>query len=500
MADHRITGSEIINILECCGIPFSADPEFALLSFGSISEYTERIRPGSLFIFRTEELSVSNAAEAVLRGASGIISDHPEAGAGVPRLFTGRVYEASTEISRRFWDGSASRIEQICILGTKGKTTTARMLHSVLSPAEDAPVAYCTTNRSFDGRAEVRFPGTVSDPTVYYPLCERAIQNGCRLMVSEMPSYAEYYNRLTGISFSYGIFTNLDRDHVSPFGHPTYENYVECKKKLASRCGNMLVNRDDPHAGEFLEAASRASLKMTYSLDDEDADFHAADIRRLDRGYSFDLITPTWKSGMRIMMPGVFNISNAVAAGGLAWMRGIGPENIAKGLKETLVEGRMEIYEANGRIAFVDYAHNGISFRAVLGSLKRDYPDRKIIVVTGIGGLVSDYCHEDNADALAAYASHCIITTDNPLSEDPAELCLSFADRILARGGSAEIIEDRKEAIRSAVERLGTDEVLLVAGKGDDREMSYFDRTEPYEGDDVLTKKYIGEKALHLNL
>ena len=493
MSGHTISGKEIISILEELAIPYEADPGFASLCFSSINEYSGRVRENGLFIFRKDECSESAAADALQRGASGILTDHIHIRTGIPQLYTSSVYEASTAVSRAFYNGSASLIEQICILGTKGKTTTARMLHSILCSALEAPVAYCTTNRSFDGCKAVKFPGTVSDPTVYYPLCERSIQNGCRLMVSEMPSYAEYFSRLTGIEFSYGIFTNLDRDHVSPFGHPTYENYVECKKKLASRCGNILVNRDDLHWGEFLDAAANASQKMTCSLSNEDADFYVRDIREQKLGYSFTMITPSWKQEMSIIMPGLFNVSNALAAGSLAYMMGIGQEAISEGLGKIVVGGRMEKYEHNGRLAFVDYAHNGISFRAVFESLKHDYPDRRIIVVTGIGGQVSDYCHEENAVAIAVNAAHSIITTDNPLTEDPEELCRSFSDRILGHGGSTEIITDRKEAIRTAVARLRSDEVLLVAGMGDDREIRRFDHMEPYEGDDILTKKFLCE-------
>ena len=496
MSEHIISGKEIISILESLDIPHAADPGFSSLCFSNINEYSERISENGLFIFRKIECSESAVADAMQRGASGILTDNPGIRTGVPQLYTEAVYAASTAVSRAFYNESASRIGQICILGTKGKTTTARMLHSILNSVPGAPVAYCTTNCSFDGCREIRFPGTISDPTVYYPLCERSIQNGCRLMVSEMPSYAEYFSRLTGISFMYGIFTNLDRDHVHPFGHPTYENYVESKKKLAARCRNLLANRDDAHWKEFLDAASDASLKMTYSLDNTDADFYARNVRKSEQRYSFTLVTPSWEKEFQIRMAGVFNISNAVAAAAMAWMIGTDPAYIAEGLANTMVGGRMEKYENNGRIVFVDYAHNGISFRAVFGSLKRDYPDRKIIVVAGIGGEISDYCHRDNSDAIAANAAHSIITTDNPLYEDPEELCRSFSGMIRARGGSTEMIIDRKEAIRTAIARLRTDEVLLIAGMGDDRQICRFDHNEPYEGDDVLARKYLEDPAL----
>ena len=494
MSEHIISGKEIISIIEDLSVPYTVDPGFSSLCFSNINEYPERIRENGLFIFRKDECSEKAAEKAVLGGASGMITDHTGIVPGVPRLYTPVVYEVSTAVSRTFYNESASKLDQICILGTKGKTTTARMLHSILSCAMDPPVSYTTTNRSFDGLKTIRFPGTVSDPTVWYPLCERSIKNGCRVMVSEMPSYAEYFSRLTGIDFLYGIFTNLDRDHVSPFGHPTYESYVESKKKLAARCKNILANRDDRHYEEFLDAAANAYSKMTYSLNDENADFYVQDICKLNRGYSFTMITPSWEQRMSIQMSGIFNVSNALAAGALAYMMGIGPEGIAEGLGSIEVEGRMEMYEHNGFLAFVDYAHNGLSFREVFKSLKQDYPCRKIIVVTGIGGQVSEYTHADNADAIAANAAHSIITTDNPYSDNPAELCCNFRNLILDRGGSAEIIIDRKEAIKSAVSRLKADEVLLVAGMGDDRIIHYYNHMDPYEGDDVLTKKYIEEK------
>ena len=311
-------------------------------------------------------------------------------------------------------------------------------------------------------------------------------------MVTEMPSYAELCCRLEGLRFSYGIFTNLDYDHVSAFGHRTYENYVNCKKRMLSRCRNVLVNRDDPRSDEFLEVAANAGRKMTFSMKgDNRADFRVHSIRRWRQGHAFSVTTPTWEEEFQISTPGFFNVSNALAAISQAWIMDIEPHAIREGVRDAHAEGRMEVYEHNGYLAFVDFAHNGISFRAVLESLQTDYPDRKIVVVSGIGGRISEYCHAGVSEAIARYADRCIVTTDNPMDEDPAVLCQDLKVRIVQHGGRAEIILDRKEAIRCAVETLRKDEVLLIAGKGIDREMNYFDYAEPYEGDDVLTKRYI---------
>jgi UDP-N-acetylmuramoyl-L-alanyl-D-glutamate--2,6-diaminopimelate ligase len=123
-------------------------------------------------------------------------------------------------------------------------------------------------------------------------------------MVTEMPSYAELCARLDGLSFAHGIFTNLDYDHVSPFGHRTYEDYVACKKRMFSRCQNVLANLDDPRCDEFIEAA-HAQVSMTFSPSgDERADFSVHDIRPWQHGHAFTVTTPSWEEELRISMPG----------------------------------------------------------------------------------------------------------------------------------------------------------------------------------------------------
>ena len=491
---HVICGSDILKLLEENDIRYECDAGFPSLVFAHIDEYADRVRENGLYIYRRFRTTQPSLKTAVRNGALGFISDE-RIETGLPYLYTPSVFKAAAVVCRAFYNDCANHIEQICVIGTKGKTTTSRMVHAILSAAEKTPVAFCTTNRMFDGKSEEHFSGTVSDPTIYYPLCERAIDNGCLHMVSEMPSYAELCARLTGLGFSYGIFTNLDYDHVSPFGHKTYENYVDCKKKMFSRCRNVLVNLDDPRSDEFLEAAEHAHRKMTFSpRGDSRADFRIGSIRQQNHGHAFTVETPTWKEEMYITIPGIFNVSNALAAISQAWIMDIDPILIRQGIRYAHAQGRMEILEHNGYLAFVDYAHNGISFRAVLDSLKTDYPDRKIVVVTGIGGRVSEYCHSGIAQAISRYSHRCIITMDNPLDEDPAVLCQDMKDRIVKNGGNASIIPDRKEAIRYAVESLRKDEVLLVAGKGEDREIDYLNYSETYEGDDILTEMYLRKK------
>lgn len=490
---HALHGREIMGLLEANGIEYACDAEFAALRFEQISEYAELVRHNGLYIHRKYRAAPPSALLAEKNGALACVTDE-RIPTSLPCLRTRSVFKAATAISRAFYDNSARGIEKLLVIGTKGKTTTSRMLHAILSAADDRPTALCATNWSYDGRVEEQFSGTVSDPTVFYPLCERALKNGCRRMVAEMPSYAELCSRLDGLSFTHGIFTNLGYDHVSPFGHRTFESYVACKKKMLSRCQNVLANIDDPRCDEFLDAA-RARSSMTFSPSgNERADFLARDVRSWRRGHAFCVITPTWEEEMRISTPGLFNVHNALAAIAQAWVLGIGPQTIRNSIQDAHAEGRMIAYEHENYLAFVDYAHNEMSFRAVFESLKADYPSRRIVVVTGIGGRVSEYCHAGVAKAIAQYADRCIVTTDNPLDEDPAALCQDLYDRIVRDGGSAQIVLDRQEAIQTAIEDLREDEVLLVAGKGVDRTMSYFDHEEPYEGDDVLTERYLSQK------
>lgn len=489
--EYSMRGGEIVRLLENRGIAFECDPGFEETLFSDLCQHPDLAKRGGLFFDILAKSAEGNLEKAIRNGAVGCICDSRRQ-AAVPCLYTERINEAAAYISQSFYRYHPSALNLIGVTGTKGKTTTVRFLYDILTAAKGKPVAYGSTRKICDGRQfEVpKYPST--DPTIFYDFCARAVENGCEDLVIELASYADRDERLIGLSFKYGIFTNLDYDHISPTGHPSYEAYAQCKKNIVARYETALINRDEPRFEEFMEAAKHAKNRMTYSAaPDPNADFYAEDVQKVGMHHRFTLVTPSWRYPMEISMPGGFNVSNAVAACAVGWMMGLDASKMAEGILNTQVEGRMKFYERNGYAAVVDFAHNGLSFNKVFQALKEDFPERKVLVITGIGGRSSPFCRRDIARSVAEHAALCYITTDNPRDEDPAELCAELERRIRENGGRSEIIPDREAAIRIAIERLQRDEILLVAGKADERFMDYWSVKEPYDGDTVLTEKYM---------
>ncbi len=210
---------------------------------------------------------------------------------------------------------------------------------------------------------------------------------------------------------------------------------------------------------------------------------------------------------MLVGVPGVFNVGNALAALGITYLMGLDPEKAALGVARTQVDGRMNIYENNGYVAIVDYAHNHngyvaivdyahnqASIHAAYAALREYYPDRKIQVVFGCPGCKAYQRRRDMAEESAAACDYIYITAEDPSYKDPMEVSMEIEGYAVAAGGKCEIIVDRKHAIKTAISRLKKDEILLIAGKGGEHYQVVNGIAEPYDGDTVLAEKYIAEK------
>jgi UDP-N-acetylmuramoyl-L-alanyl-D-glutamate--2,6-diaminopimelate ligase len=301
-------------------------------------------------------------------------------------------------------------------------------------------------------------------------------------------SHALSLGRVDGVEFAVGGFTNLSRDHLD--FHPTMEDYFDTKARLfapgsPTAAAASVVCIDD-EAG--LAMADLASDPVTVSATGRPADWRVEGIRTVERGAQefFAVDAAGVHHGLRIGLPGRYNVANCLLAAALLDAVGVSPDQAALGLKDARVPGRLEpIDRGQDFLALVDYAHKPGALRAVLDTL-REQTTGRVAVVFGAGGNRDPGKREPMGQVAAEFADLVVVTDDNPRDEDSATIRSSIVAG--ATGGSAQVIEigDRREAIDHAVAWARAGDVVLIAGKGHEAGQTSHGQTRPFDDRDEL--------------
>jgi len=377
---------------------------------------------------------------------------------------------ALAEISATFYDYPAEKLHIIGVTGTKGKTTTALLIQSVLEGA-GIPCAYIGSNGVIINGRHVETVNTTPESRELQHYFATMVAEGVTHAAIEVSSQALEHNRVQGISFDVCIFTNLSPDHIGEGEHSSFEEYRDAKRKLFTDYPVRLavVNADDS-ASEYMVKDTGVNT-VTFSMEGE-ADFAGSgcDIYRDETslGITFDCVSGGKKSKVTMRTPGLFSASNGLAAIAACSYFGVAVDTAADILARTPVNGRFEVVDGlAGRTFIVDYAHNGLSLTSALNVLRQYEPSRLICVFGSVGGR-TQVRRRELAEAASALADYAIITSDNPDFEEPS----AITDEILSHFDTKtpyEVIIDREEAVRRAVSMAEAGDIVLFAGKGHER-------------------------------
>lgn len=488
---YTITGANVIALLQQADLFVGQQGDFSSLCFSSVCYNSKEALPGGLFVCKGIHFNEAYLHDALQKGSLAYVSERPYP-SSAPCVITTNIRRALALIARAFYRYEKDAFTLIGVTGTKGKSTTVYYISSILTAAHQRRPAYLTTVDIFDGKNSFEATLTTPESLKGYEYFARARENGVKEIVMELSSQSDKMDRLVGMHFHYGVFVNISEDHIAPDEHKDFDEYFTCKKNIVARFSNAVINFDDCRAGEVLSAAKNAERVLTYSLDEHSgADIYAKNIRPDGFKTQFRVVTPTWEEDMEIIIPGVFNVSNALGAIGVAYLMGLSKEACKTGVRETHVQGRMNIFEKNGHIAIVDYAHNKDSIRHAFEALKTYYPERKIKVLFGCPGDKAYGRRKDMSEMSVRYADYIYISSEDPDYKDPLSIAKEVEGYILKLGGRCEIETDRKTCVIKAIRELKTDEILLIAGKGSEHYQVVRGIAEPYEGDTVLAKTYI---------
>ncbi len=372
--------------------------------------------------------------------------------------------------SAAFFGYPARSLLIIGVTGTKGKTTVTAMTAALLNAGGINTATIGTTGIVING---VRTPTVNTTPESYelHRAFRKMVESGVSCVVMEVSSQAVYMRRIVGIHFHIGVFTNLSPDHIGGVEHPTFEHYMACKAELFRQCRYGIFNADDPHYTDMVKTSR--SINSTFGMDGQ-RDVSARDIKPWRAGnllgVRFICKTIAGEHEYSLRMPGEFNVYNALAAIAVAGRMKINPEVIGPALAKATVKGRFEIVEGpkgalDDVVCIIDYAHNAVSMRAALETIRKYKPKRLVVLFGSVGGR-TQLRRGELGEVAANFADFVIITSDNPNFEPPEDIIRDIEKSVAATSCPYVAFVDRREAVEYAIEHALPGDCILFAGKG----------------------------------
>ena len=383
----------------------------------------------------------------------------------VPVLYVQDCRKALAHMAAAWYGHPARKMTLIGITGTKGKTTSTYMVKSILENA-GRKVGLIGTNEVIIGRKHYSAGNTTPEAILLHGLLCQMLEAGMDTVVMEVSSQAIKLRRTEGILFDYGIFTNLSPDHIAPAEHQDFEEYLDCKRQLFRQCRVGLVNGDDPYTRQVLKG--HTCQVETFGLGEE-CMLRARDIyflREDDRlGMGFQ-VTGAMDFPVKVPLPGLFSVYNALAAISLCRHFHVRETDIQRSMLAAKVRGRIEpVPGPKGYTILIDYAHNPMALKSLLETL-REYRPTRLVCVFGCGGNRPVLRRREMGYISGKLADLSILTNDNPRDEDPAVILEEIRRGVVEAGGAYRVIPDRRAAIAHAMYTAREGDIVVLAGKG----------------------------------
>jgi len=433
----------------------------------SVTADSRLVVPGALFVavpgFKTHGAKFIDSA--VSRGAAAVVSESSVVTAPVS-VQVDDARAALALIAANFYNRPANKLSIIGVTGTSGKTTTTKMIESILD-ASGQPVGLIGTIEYRAGEERMTADRTTPDAAVLQQWFAKMVDAGVRNAVMEVSSHALALKRTHGIRFAAAVFTNLSQDHLD--FHKDFEDYFAAKRILFDQidCSRKtaIVNVDDEYGRRL--AAELDGCAVTFGRQSS-ADIHPlAGFEISVRGLHGRIATPAGEVRLESQLLGAPNLYNWLGAIGAALSVGIGTATIEAGIRNlAAVRGRFEyIASDDGPTVIVDYAHKPDALEKLLLAVRDLATGRRVLVLFGCGGD-RDREKRPMMGAIAArLADQTILTSDNPRGERP-EAILDDIERGMAGAANYARITDRRQAIARTIAEALDDDVIVIAGKG----------------------------------
>ena len=403
------------------------------------------------------------APQAVENGCAALVVER-ELEIDCPQVVVTDVRAAMTRMASAFNGHPEQRLRLIGITGTKGKTTTTFLLKSIFEAA-GMRCGIIGTTGCIAGETKLPSRLTTPDPIEMFEILRIMADAGVQVVCMEVSAHALALRKLVGVTFEVGAYTNLSQDHLDFFG--TMERYFEAKRLLFApgMVRNAAVNVDEETAPAVCGQLDCPLL--TYGISGQ-ADLFARDIEITESGVSFTLnLRNLHTERIHLLLTGMFNVYNALAAAACALIVGVELSAVKRGLEAVVsVPGRVEMLgTATPYRMILDYSHSPDALENILRTV-HEFCRGRIILVFGCGGDRDKGKRPIMGEIAGRLADYSILTSDNPRFEEPMVILEAIERGIAPTGARYEVIENRREAIRQAMEMAVGGDIIVLAGKG----------------------------------
>ena len=405
------------------------------------------------------------ASSAIEKGAKVIVcEDEINCSEDITIIKVKDTRKALAKMGANFYDNPSKKMKIIGVTGTNGKTTTAFMIKTILEEA-GFKSGLIGTIANFIGKEKIHTERTTPESLELQELFNEMVQKGCKYCVMEVSSHSLALDRVYGIEFEAGIFTNLTRDHLD--FHKTFENYYKAKYELFKRSKVSIINSDDAYGVRAIEDIKNDGLSnlVTYSIK-SDSNYKAQNEICESTHIDYTLKYNDKEEKIRVGLPGEFNIYNSLGAIACMDSLNIPMESIKKGISEVVVLGRCEKTGLKYNLPYtiiLDYAHTPDGLQNILETA-RGFTKNRLISVFGCGGDRDKVKRPQMGKIGTDLSDISIVTSDNPRTENPTSIINDIIKGIDKQ--NYEVIENRKEAIERAIDIAKSGDVLVIAGKG----------------------------------
>ena len=474
----------------------SCNPESAveMISYNSME-----IQENTLFFCKGAHFREQFLLDALNKGAVAYVSEK-KYDTDAPCILVSDIRKSMYLSANFFYDNVWQNLNLVGITGTKGKSTTAYFIKYIedeyLSSIGKKPSAIVSSIDTYDGVINIESHLTTPEPFDLHKHFNNAVKSDIKHFTMEVSSQALKYGRTDGVTFTIGCYLNIGIDHISAIEHPDFEDYFQSKMKIFSQCQTAVINLDSDRSDDVVKASQNAPEVITFSTKNENADVYGYNIRKNGSDTVFAVRTKDFERDFTLTIPGLFNVENALCAIAVCIKLGIPEEFIYTGLLKARSSGRMEVYENADKsiTAIVDYAHNRMSFENLFTSVRQEYPGRKVAIVFGCPGNKAQNRRKDLGEISGKYADMIYITEEDPGEEPVQKISREIADFVEAENGKYKIIDDRGEAISTAINEMGANSVILITGKGNEtrqkRGIEYIDCPTDVEYATKALKEY----------
>jgi UDP-N-acetylmuramoyl-L-alanyl-D-glutamate--2,6-diaminopimelate ligase len=423
---------------------------------------SRQVEKGSVFFCQkgTKFDGHDHAQSALEKGAAAVIVERD---LEIPRqILVESTREAWGIASANFFDNPARQLKLIGVTGTNGKTSITYLTKQILEGAGKKVGLIGTIHNEIDDMV-VPAKHTSPDPFQLHAMFDRMRKAGCAYVVMEVSSHALDQQRLAGCYFDVAIFTNLTQDHLDY--HGDMENYYLAKRRLFDQCGTAIINIDDRYGRRLREEITCPTL--TFSCENDEADFVAHSAKFTAQASTYVMLWENRLYRAKLPMPGLFFVSNALAATAASVAAGVEMDAVVESLASCRgVPGRMEILETHTPYTVIrDYAHSPDGLEKMLTAV-REFAPARVVVLFGSAGNRDRTKRPLMGEICARLADFCILTSDNPRDEDPEQIVADVVPGMKKHRTPYKVIVDRYDAIRWALENSLPDDILVLAGKG----------------------------------